>query len=153
MKARRMTSILILSHGRLASELLEAARTIAGETPPWMEAVCLDWDATFEEAREITAAKIRSMDTTDGLVILTDMYGGTPFNVAASFTESPAVEVLAGVNLPMVVRLTCLGRAEMSPAELIPWLVEKGKRSICSCHGDIRRDECSTAGDSSRGRE
>ena len=149
-----MTSVLILSHGGLARELLEAARTIAGETPPWMDVVCLDWDATFEEARRQTAEKIGSMNPTEGLVILTDMYGGTPFNVASSFMESPDVQVLAGVNLPMVLRLTCLGRTEMSAEELIPWLEEKGRRSICHCNGtDGQANSGAAAPASDRGDE
>jgi PTS system mannose-specific IIA component len=128
-----MTSVLILSHGGLAAELLRAADTIAGGTPRWMQAVCLDWDASFEEARRRTAEAIENMQPTDGLLILTDMYGGTPFNIATSFTESSAVQVLAGVNLPMVLRLCCLGEPEMETAELVEWLEEKGRKSICRC--------------------
>ena len=143
-----MTSVLILSHGGLAAELLRAADTIAGGTPQWMQAVCLEWDASFEEARQRAAETIESMGPTEGLLILTDMYGGTPFNVATSFTESAAVQVLAGVNLPMVLRLCCLGEPEMSAAELVLWLEEKGRRSICHCsenhrgrNGDAERVE------------
>ena len=134
-----MTSVLILSHGGLARELLDAARTIAGGTPPWMQAVCLDWDASFDQARRETAAKISSMNPLDGLLILTDMYGTTPFNVATSFVDSAQVQVLAGVNLPMVLRLCCLGQSDMSAAELVPWLEEKGRRSICHC-SETRRE-------------
>ena len=128
-----MTSILILSHGGLARELLDAAQTIAGGTPPWIQAVCLDWDATFEEARRRTAETIDQMEPSDGLLILTDMYGTTPFNVATSFVDSPDVQVLAGVNLPMVLRLCCLGSSDMTLPDLVLWLEEKGRRSICHC--------------------
>jgi len=139
-----MTSVLILSHGGLAAELLRAADKIAGGTPQWMQAVCLEWDASFEDARQKTAEAIQSMEPTDDLLILTDMYGGTPFNVATSFTESAAVQVLAGVNLPMVLRLCCLGEPEMSASELVLWLEEKGRRSICHC-GENHRERTSDA--------
>jgi PTS system mannose-specific IIA component len=138
-----MTSVLILSHGGLAEELLRAADTIAGGTPIWMKAVCLEWDASFEEARQKTAEMIDTMEPSEGLLILTDMYGGTPFNVATSFTESAAVQILAGVNLPMVLRLCCLGETGMNAAELVLWLEEKGRRSICHCsenHREHSRD-------------
>ena len=140
-----MTSVLILSHGGLAAELLRAADTIAGGTPQWMRAVCLDWDASFEEARRKTAEAIEGMQTKDGLLILTDMYGGTPFNVATSFTESDDVQVLAGVNLPMVLRLCCLGEPEMDAGELVLWLEEKGRGSICRCAENHRESNGDSA--------
>jgi PTS system mannose-specific IIA component len=149
-----MTSVLILSHGGLAKELLSAAETITGGAPPWMRAVSLDWDVTFEQARRQTAEMIHSMNASDGLLILTDIYGTTPFNVATSFVESADVQVLAGVNLPMVLRLCCLGQSEMSPAELVPWLEEKGRRSICHCDGTHRPPETDAVRDASdRGHE
>ena len=128
-----MTSVVVLSHGGLAKELLAAARTIVGTTPPWMQAVCLDWEASFEEARQQAARTIATMGPTEGLLILTDMYGTTPFNVATSFADSDDIQVLAGVNLPMVLRLCCLGQTEMNTRELVLWLEEKGRRSICHC--------------------
>ena len=128
-----MVSVLILSHGGLADELLSAAKTISGRSPEWMKALSLDWDADFEEAREATARALEPLRKGGELLILTDMYGGTPFNVARSLVDSPAVQVLAGVNLPMVVRLCCLGGAQMHTDELVTWLEEKGRRSICHC--------------------
>lgn len=129
-----MVSVLILSHGGLAAELLKAAETISGGVPQGISAVCLDWDDSFEEARQRTARAILELDPKDGLLILTDMYGGTPFNVASSFIDSTSVQVLAGVNLPMVLRLCCMGSTQMSPEELVAWIEEKGRRSIC--HSD-----------------
>ncbi|MDH3254436.1 MAG: PTS sugar transporter subunit IIA [Acidobacteriota bacterium] len=132
-----MVSVLILSHGGLAAELLKAAETIAGGVPQGMTAVCLDWEDSFEEARQRTSRAVQELDPRDGLLILTDMYGGTPFNVALSFVDSKSVQVLAGVNLPMVLRLCCMGSARMNPEELVAWIEEKGRRSICHSNGTL----------------
>lgn len=141
-----MTSVLILSHGGLAREFVEAASKIAGGEPEWLRAVCLDWDASFEDARQAAATVIGEMDRNDGLLILTPMYGTTPFNVATSFADSEEVQVLAGVNLPMVLRLCCLGSTEMNAVELVSWLEKKGRRSICQCSQKHRKPRMAVAG-------
>jgi PTS system mannose-specific IIA component len=128
--------VLVLSHGNLAPELVRAAATISGSEPSWIRSLSLAWDATFEDARQETAQVIDDLASGGELLILTDMYGGTPFNVARSFTDSPSVLVLAGVNLPMVLRLFCLGDSGFSVSELASWLAEKGRRSICQCRDE-----------------
>ncbi len=129
-----MAATLILSHGGLARELLAAARTIVGELPGF-SALVLDWEDSFETARAKTAAALAELDSSLGVLILTDIYGGTPFNVAASLRERGRVEVLAGVNLPMVVRLACGGSATASITELAEWIVEKSRSGICRAQG------------------
>ncbi|MGH9465305.1 MAG: PTS sugar transporter subunit IIA [Thermoanaerobaculia bacterium] len=130
-----MAATLILSHGGLASELLAAARTIVGELPGFA-ALSLDWEDSFEAARAKTAAALAALDSSRGVLILTDIYGGTPFNVAASLRDAGRVEVLAGVNLPMVVRLACGGLATASVAELAEWIVEKSRGGICRAQAE-----------------
>ncbi len=130
-----MAATLILSHGGLARELLAAARTIVGELHGFA-ALSLDWEDSFETARRKTAAALAGLDASRGVLILTDIYGGTPFNVAASLRQRGRVEVLAGVNLPMVVRLACGGAAEANVAELADWIVEKSRGGICRAQGD-----------------
>lgn len=125
-----MATTLILSHGGLARELLAAARMIVGDVPGF-EALSLDWEDSFEAARSKTAAALAALDRSQGVLILTDIYGGTPFNVAASLRESGKIEVLAGVNLPMVVRLACGGAAAKDVAELAQWIVDKSRSGIC----------------------
>lgn len=130
-----MASTLILSHGGLAGELLAAARVIVGELPGFA-ALSLDWHDSFEVARAKTAAALAALDSSRGVLILTDIYGGTPFNVAASLRERGRVEVLAGVNLPMVVRLACGGLAQAGVTELAEWIVEKSRGGICRAQGE-----------------
>jgi mannose/fructose-specific phosphotransferase system component IIA len=125
-----MIKTLILSHGPLAAELQRSAETIAGRNPH-LESLALGWDDSFSEAREKTAAAIERLAPEDGLLILTDIHGGTPHNVATSFRRPGEVEVIAGVNLPMVVRLGCHLQERRAVDELAEWLEGKGKGSIC----------------------
>ena len=135
-----MIGKLILTHGGLAGELLAAARRIAGELPEF-EAVALDWDDGIEEARAHIADALARLDQGDGVLVLTDMFGDTPSNAALSFQRDGRVEVLTGVNLPMVVRLGCMTTGEMSVGELAGWIQSKGRQAICR-GGD---SECASA--------
>jgi len=124
-----MVGTLILTHGGLARELLAAAQIIAGP-PAAIEALSLDWHDSFDGAREKVAAALGRLDQGDGVLVLTDMYGGTPSNVAMTFFTPGRVEVLAGVNLPMVLRLNCRPRGG-DLAAVAHWLQEKGNQSHC----------------------
>ena len=126
-----MVSTLILTHGRLASELLEAAETIVGELPEDFAALTLEWDDSFEVALEKTRVALEALGSANGTLILTDMYGGTPYNVAASLRAEGRVEVVTGVNLPMVVRLGCPGATDRDVEALAQWIQSKARGSIC----------------------
>lgn len=126
-----MASVLILSHGPLADELLTAASTINGAIAPDVAALCLDWDDQPEEAMDKAQRACAELGENGGLLILTDMYGGTPHNIARRLAEPGRVEVVTGVNLPMVLRLCCRSGDERSLAELTEWITDKGKTSIC----------------------
>jgi mannose PTS system EIIA component len=132
-----MIGTLILSHGRLAAELLAAAQVIAGALPGF-EALSLDWSDGFEEARGKIKEAVGRLDQGDGLLILTDMFGGTPCNVSLTFLQPGRIEVLTGVNLPMVLRLACMPRPEMGVHELALWLQEKGRQSVCLASETMR---------------
>ena len=125
-----MVGILILSHGGLAQELLASARVISGELPDF-EALALDWHDSVEEAKRKVGAVLPRLDRGDGVLILTDMFGSTPSNVALGFRQEGRVEVVAGVNLPMVVRLGCLTSKGMRLGEMASWIRDKGRSSIC----------------------
>lgn len=125
-----MIKTLILSHGELARELARAAETIAGKNPD-LAALVLDWNEDFEAARARAAAAIAELAPEHGLLILTDIHGGTPYNVARSFYRPDEVEIIAGVNLPMVVRLGCHPKEGRSVSYIADWLVGKAKGSIC----------------------
>jgi PTS system mannose-specific IIA component len=130
---------LIVTQGHLADELLAAARKIVGDQCR-LSALSLDWDDTFEAAGAKLRSAVESLPPDgDGLLILTDIYGGTPNNVALTLREPGRVEVVSGVNLPMVVRLACLGdEAKMSLEEMAEWIRSKAQASIC--RGGARRD-------------
>lgn len=131
-----MIGKLILTHGGLARELLAAANVISGRLDGF-EALSLDWNEGFDEARAKVAAALERLDQGQGVLILTDMYGGTPCNIAMTFFQPGKVEVLTGINLPMVLRLACqAGAQEMDVVELARWLQAKGQKSVCLA-GDL----------------
>jgi mannose PTS system EIIA component len=125
-----MIGKLILTHGGLARELLSAAQVISGRLNGF-EALSLDWNDTFDEARAKVRAALDRLEEGQGVLILTDMYGGTPSNVAVTFLEPEKVEVLTGVNLPMVLRLACQAEEPQVLGEMARWLQNKGQRSLC----------------------
>jgi mannose PTS system EIIA component len=124
-----MVGTLILTHGGLATELLAAAEVITGKLHGF-ESVGLAWSEGVEEARQRIGASIARLDTGDGVLILTDMFGDTPTNAALAFARPGRVAVVTGVNLPMVVRLGCLTAQEMRLDVLARWLQAKGRQSI-----------------------
>jgi PTS system mannose-specific IIA component len=139
-----MIGKLILTHGGMARELLAAASVISGALSGF-EALSLDWTDGFDEARGKVASALERLDQGQGVLILTDMYGGTPCNIAMTFYQAGKVEVLTGVNLPMVLRMACQTGAERgSVADLARWLQDKGQRSVCLA-GDLARGrKCET---------
>lgn len=125
-----MVSTLILTHGGLARELVEAAAMILGREPDF-DSLSLSWTDSFEDSAAKTREALSKLDGAGGILILTDMYGGTPYNVATSFHRPGEIEVVSGVNLPMVVRLGCPGVNEMEVTELAGWIQEKARGAIC----------------------
>lgn len=130
-----MVGVLILTHGGLAEELLSAAKTIAGDLDGF-EALALNWVDSLDDVEGKVGAALVRLDQGDGVLVLTDIFGGTPSNVVASFKAQRQVEAVSGVNLPMVLRLGCLSQQAsaqgMSLAELAGWIRDKGRESICS---------------------
>jgi len=126
-----MIGTLILTHGGVARELLATVEKIAGPQQCFA-AVSLDWDDDCDSAERKIAAAIAAVDNGDGVLVLTDTYGGTPCNLALHFRQAGRVEVVSGVNLPMVMRLACNGNRRPSDlTEVAHWLETKGRRSIC----------------------
>ncbi|MCP4006855.1 MAG: PTS sugar transporter subunit IIA [bacterium] len=134
-----MVGVLILTHGGLAPELLAAARVISGNLEAF-EALPLDWSDGFDEGHRKVKRVLAHLDNDHGILILTDILGGTPFNVAMAFREPGRVEIISGVNLPMVVRLGCLLNKDMRLSDLTKWIRDKARSSICSSDNLPRAD-------------
>jgi len=101
---------LVVTHGNLALELVEAACHILGKVEQ-LEAVPIGWELDVEAARGLILGAIDRVAGPEGVLILTDMFGGTPANISLSFLESGKVEIVTGVNLPMLIRF-CKMRSE-----------------------------------------
>jgi PTS system mannose-specific IIA component len=101
-----MIGVVVVTHGQLATELLNAAETIVGELPRFT-AVSIGWHEDTEDARAEIAAAVVRVNGDTGVLILTDMFGGTPSNLAMTFLGD-GVEVITGVNLPMLIKLANL---------------------------------------------
>lgn len=124
-----MIHVILVTHGGLARELLSAAQTISGALPGF-HALTLDWKDGLEAVRRRIAEEIETLPRGAEIIILTDMYGSTPTNAAQDLAEPGRIEVIAGANLPMVVRLACSSSPEMPVADVARWLEIKGRRSI-----------------------
>lgn len=120
---------LIVTHGQLAHELLNAARVIEGDLSG-LEALSLEWNDTVDEARDKIRTALARFPSETRIIIFTDMFGGTPSNICLSFLEKGKVEVLTGVNLPMVLKFTSLHDDATNLDELAHLIREKGARAI-----------------------
>jgi PTS system mannose-specific IIA component len=119
---------IIISHGRVASELLAAAETVVGKLSH-IEAVSIGWNDDVESAKEEISKSVKRVSTGNGVLLLTDMFGGTPTNIAAMFLDDGDVEIVTGVNLPMVIKLAAQ-RKQMTLKEMAVEVEEQGKQSI-----------------------
>ncbi len=120
--------VLIVTHYRLGEEFLQALRLILPDAPRF-EAVSVDPTQPVEAMRGAIAAGLKSADRGDGVLILTDMFGGTPSNMSLSFHDEHQVEVVTGMNLPMLIKLASL-REEKPLDELARFIKEYGQRNI-----------------------
>ncbi|MBK9165518.1 MAG: PTS sugar transporter subunit IIA [Acidobacteria bacterium] len=119
---------VIISHGQVANELLAAAETIVGETSH-LAAVSIGWHDDVELAKKEIERAIEQVSSGRGVIILTDMFGGTPTNIAAMFLKENEVEIVTGVNLPMVVKLAAY-KGEGTLSEVSQLIEETGKGAI-----------------------
>ncbi|HEV7573905.1 MAG TPA: PTS sugar transporter subunit IIA [Thermoanaerobaculia bacterium] len=124
-----MIGALIVTHGNLASELLNAARKIES-TDVVIEAVPLEWTDSVDEAREKIRVALDRVGTDGGVIIFTDMFGGTPSNISLSFLEKDRVEIITGVNLPMVVKFATLQQDGKDLTAVAHTISEKGSKAI-----------------------
>jgi PTS system mannose-specific IIA component len=125
-----MIPVLVLTHGNLATELLQAAETIDPSLTGHAAAMSLPWDVDSDEASKTLKRQLRELDQGEGTLILTDMFGGTATNLALAFLEPEKVEIVTGVNLPMLVKLGSLQGRVLNLHELATGLTAAGQKSI-----------------------
>jgi PTS system mannose-specific IIA component len=120
--------VVIVTHYRLGEEFLQALRLIVPDAPPF-QAVSIDPKQSVDQMREAITEALGQVETGEGVLILTDMFGGTPSNMGLSFLEEHRVEVVTGVNLPMFIKLATM--TEKRPLEdLAAFIKEYGQRNI-----------------------
>jgi len=129
-----MIGLLVVTHGSLATELVEATRRIVPRELP-MCGISIEWDQDVDVARKEIAAALERLDDGDGVVVATDMFGGTPTNLALTFLAPGRVEIVTGVNLPMLVKFTNLD-PECTLAQAARVMAERGRAAI-SVAGEI----------------
>ena len=119
---------IIVSHGKLAEELLNALTIILGEAPN-IEAISIGWYDDVEDSKRKINRNIRKLDQKNGIVIFTDMFGGTPSNLSFSFLKDNQVEIITGVNLPMLIKFVSLQRSN-NLKDVAKKVIEQGKKNI-----------------------
>lgn len=124
-----MIGIVIVTHCQLGEALIEAATFIFGKRPEAATSVSVDLNQKADSLRKKIADGIKSVDQKSGVLILTDMFGGTPSNLSYSLLEEGRVEVISGVNLPILIKALDSRKDTMLP-ELAEMLVNYGKKSI-----------------------
>jgi PTS system mannose-specific IIA component len=119
---------VVVTHGNLAAELVNAAETIVGDIRH-ITAVSIGWHDDVDIAREEIGRAIKRVDGGAGVLVLTDMFGGTPTNLACTFLAAEQIEVVTGVNLPMIIKL-----AEQLPDETLALIArrvrDQGQKNI-----------------------
>ena len=123
-----MIGLVLVTHGRLAAEFIKAMEHVVGPQAQ-VEAICIEADDDMEVRRTDIAAAADRVDAGSGVILLTDMFGGTPSNLAISLMGRENVEVIAGVNLPMLIRLASV-RRDHRVAAAVEAAQEAGRKYI-----------------------
>ena len=119
---------VIVSHGKLGEEMLNALTIILGEAPN-VEAISIGWYDDVEESKRKINASLKRVDQKNGVVIFTDMFGGTPSNLSFTFQKEGQVEIITGVNLPMLIKFVSLQRAN-TLKDVAKKVVDQGKKNV-----------------------
>ena len=132
-----MIGIVIVTHCQLGEALIGAAEFIIGSQPESLESVSIDLNESAEKLRNKISQGIKNVKGQEGVLILTDMFGGTPSNLSYSFLEEGRIEVLSGVNLPILIQAASM-RNKMNLDELAANLESFGKKSISLASGILK---------------
>lgn len=120
---------VIITHGQFAKELLAAAEIIVGPIP-YIKAVSIGWHDDVQTAKAEIERAIKQVSQENGVLLLTDMFGGTPTNIAAMFLQNGVVELITGVNLPMVIKLASQNENAGTLLEFAGQVETQGKNGI-----------------------
>lgn len=123
-----MIGLVVVTHGRLAEEFLSAAEHVVGPQEG-VKAVSIGPDDDMEKRRDDILEAAKSVDSGEGVIILTDMFGGTPSNLAISVKEKANAEVISGINLPMLIKLAAV-RADSNLEEAVKAAHDAGRKYI-----------------------
>jgi PTS system mannose-specific IIA component len=123
-----MIGLVVVTHGKLAQEFIAATEHVVGKQKN-MIAICIEPEDDMEKRRADILAAVKSVDTGGGVALLTDMFGGTPSNLAISIMGKVPVEVVAGINLPMMVKLATI-RSTLPLNEAVLVAQEAGRKYI-----------------------
>jgi PTS system mannose-specific IIA component len=132
-----MIGIVIVTHCQLGEALIGAAEFIIGSRPASLESVSIDLNENSEKLRDKISQGIKNVEGQEGVLILTDMFGGTPSNLSYSFLEEGRIEVLSGVNLPILIQAASR-REKLKLDELAANLESFGKKSISLASGILK---------------
>lgn len=123
-----MIGLVLVTHGRLAAEFVAAMEHVVGKQEHCLS-VCIEAQDDMEEKRAEIAAAATAVDSGAGVILLTDMFGGTPSNLAISLLGRPNLEVIAGINLPMLIKLASVRKAK-TVGEAVDLAQEAGRKYI-----------------------
>ena len=123
-----MIGLVLVTHGRLADEFLKTLEHIVGDQTG-IRTVCIDPDDDMELRHQELLHCVMEVDAGRGVIVLTDMFGGTPSNLAMSILEPDQIEVIAGVNMPMLVKLSCI-RGSLPLEQAVAEASEAGRKYI-----------------------
>jgi len=132
-----MIGIVIVTHCQLGEALIGAAEFIIGSRPASLESVSIDLNENAEKLRNNISQGIKNVEGQEGVLILTDMFGGTPSNLSYSFLEEGRIEVLSGVNLPVLIQAASM-REKLKLDDLAANLESFGKKSISLASGILK---------------
>jgi PTS system mannose-specific IIA component len=131
--------VVVVTHGQLATELVNAAEMIVGDLPQFT-AVSIGWHDEVNDAREDIAQAIERVRGSEGVLLLTDMFGGTPSNLGMTFLETDRLEVITGVNLPMLIKLAGM-RGSSNLLAVAKEMREHGRNAIWVASDLLRGDK------------
>jgi PTS system mannose-specific IIA component len=144
-----MIGVVVVTHGQLATELVNAAETIVGDLPHFA-AVSIGWHEDVQDAREAIAAAIERVSQPGGVLLATDMFGGTPSNLGITFLKEDAVEIVTGVNLPMLIKAAHLPDGRRL-ADVARMLREHGRNAIWVASDLLTGADTAAGGDGTKG--